>query len=88
MVVWNSQDIICAVIGGSLIAAATSLNLYMYGRITGISGVFNSIVKADFKGGFIWKYCFLLGLLTFPNIFGLIYEKQIDIGGTTLIMFD
>ena len=47
MVLFNTQDIISALVGGTLIAISTSLNLYFYGRITGMSGVFNSLIKLD-----------------------------------------
>jgi len=66
MVYWSTQDCICALIGGAFIAASTSLNLYLYGRITGLSGIFNSVVKYDTKAGFDWKLCFFVGLFTIP----------------------
>lgn len=56
MVYWNNQEVIQALIGGSLIAAATSLNLLYYGRISGLSGAFNSVYKGDMNAGFEWKY--------------------------------
>ena len=52
MVYWNNQDIICALIGGAFIAVSTTLNLLLYGRITGLSGSFNSIIKHDLNAGF------------------------------------
>jgi hypothetical protein len=47
MVHWSNQDVIAALIGGTLIAISTSLNLLLYGRITGLSGAFNSIIRFD-----------------------------------------
>ena len=70
MVVWIPQEIVCATIGGILIAISTTLNLLIYGKITGLSGIFNSIIKYDVKAGFFWKYCFFVGLITLPTIFG------------------
>jgi uncharacterized membrane protein YedE/YeeE len=68
MVYWNNQDVICALIGGTLIAISTSLNLLLYGRITGLSGAFNSIIRFDKAGGMPWKFVFLTALLTIPAI--------------------
>ena len=70
MVVWIPQEIVCATIGEILIAISTTLNLLIYGKITGLSGIFNSIIKYDVKAGFFWKYCFFVGLITLPTIFG------------------
>lgn len=66
MVYWSTQEVIQALIGGCCIAAATSLNLLLYGRITGLSGIFNSVVKHDVKAGFDWKVSFGVGLLALP----------------------
>lgn len=68
MVYWVNQDVIAALIGGALIAIATSLNLLLYGRITGLSGAFNSIIRFDKAGGMHWKFVFLTALLTIPAI--------------------
>jgi uncharacterized membrane protein YedE/YeeE len=74
MVYWNTKDVAAALVGGTLIAISTSLNLYFYGRITGLSGIFNSVIRHDLKGGFEWKTAFFMGLLTIPvlayQIFG------------------
>ena len=80
MVYWSTQDIIGAVLGGTCIAIVTSLNLYLYGRITGLSGIFNSIVKYDTASGFLWKTCFFTGLLTIPVIFNQICGNTLSIG--------
>ena len=53
-----------AFIGGIIIGISSTLNLYIYGRITGLSGVFNSVIKADRKAGFYWKYALVTGMLT------------------------
>jgi len=66
--------VVAALVGGTLIAISTTLNLYFYGRITGLSGIFNSVMRHDLKAGFEWKTTFFLGLLTIPvlafQIFG------------------
>ena len=51
----RSSEWFCAFIGGLLIGAATTLNFGVMGRITGYSGILNSLVKFDFEGGFRWK---------------------------------
>jgi hypothetical protein len=68
MVYWNNQDVIAALVGGALIAIATSLNLLLYGRITGLSGAFNSIIRFDKEGGMHWKFVFFTALITIPAI--------------------
>jgi uncharacterized membrane protein YedE/YeeE len=85
-----SNDILMAVLGGAIIALATSLNLFLKGRITGISGiVFGFITLSDF----IWKSTFLLGLMWISTFFNVFIEKNfVDsqagfIGGLSLIGF-
>lgn len=69
MVYWNSIDIVCAVIGGFIIAMATSMNMYFYGRMLGMSKMFNNLIKCDHRFDFVWKYSFLFGFLTIPFLF-------------------
>ncbi|CDW73492.1 UNKNOWN [Stylonychia lemnae] len=89
MVYWNSQEVVQAVIGGALIALSTTLNLLLFGRITGISGILSSVTKYDTSQGFYWKYCFILGLLTIPKILQVIFGSYIDLGdGYYFPMFD
>ncbi len=71
MVYWNTQEVICALIGGAFIAVSASLNLLFYGRVTGLSGIFNSVVKHDNSAGFYWKICFLVALFTLPAALGI-----------------
>jgi multisubunit Na+/H+ antiporter MnhB subunit len=68
MVYWNDQDVICATIGGVAIALSTTLNLFLYGRVTGLSGSFNSIIKYDKEAGFDFKLTFMVGLFTIPAL--------------------
>ena len=71
-----------------MIALATTLNLYLYGRITGLSGIFNSIIKGDVKGGLYWKICFMVGLLTPPVLLGFTNGLSLQFGDTTIVLFD
>ncbi len=43
----SSSDVGFAILGGIFIAASTSLHLYLKGRITGMSGIFYSIITLD-----------------------------------------
>ena len=72
MVHWEDHEIYAAAAGGFLIAIATSMNLYYYGRISGISGMYNHLIKHPNKHGSHWKFTFLLGMITIPYITYLI----------------
>ena len=43
----SSSDAGFAVLGGFLIALSSSLHLYFKGRVTGMSGIFYSIISND-----------------------------------------
>ena len=88
MVYWNSQDVICSAIGGVFIAISTSLNLILFGRVTGLSGSFNSMIKYDKKAGFDYKTCFMVGLFTIPALLNQIFGNTITNGSFYFIMFD
>ena len=64
MVVCSLQDYLPAFVGGLFIGTSATLNLLFTGRITGLSGIFNSLFKFDIGGGFYWKYAFFVGLLS------------------------
>ncbi len=74
--------------GGAFIALATSLNLYLYGRITGLSGIFNSVIKYDQPAGFLWKFSFFIGLITPAIMFYSIGGNSIELFGNQYIAFD
>lgn len=90
MVHIEAEDMILAFIGGAIIGLATTLNLATYGRITGNSGIFNSLIKFSFKEGFRWKYSFFSGLIAASYMIFLIVGSK---GGWTtenfsIIFFD
>lgn len=64
MVVCSAEDYLPAFFGGVLIGISSSLNLFFTGRITGLSGLFFSLIKFDIPGGFYWKYAFFVGLIS------------------------
>ena len=89
MVVWNPNEIGGAVIGGALLGLSSSLNLLLYGRITGINGMLNTLMKYDMNSGFQWKFAFVLGLITLPNLFHVSRGKSVVFeDGHTYQIFD
>jgi hypothetical protein len=88
MVYWNNADIEAACYGGAMIALATTLNLWLFGKLTGISGMLHSVIRHDRDGGFYWKYSFLMGLVSIPFIMEYVYGSSFKMFGRTFIMFD
>lgn len=58
----NSEDWANAFVGGLIIGLATTINFGVMGRITGNSGIFNTLFKFDFASGWRWKASFFAGL--------------------------
>ncbi|KAJ9465476.1 hypothetical protein DIPPA_08729 [Diplonema papillatum] len=56
-----TSDVVQGVSGGLLIAAGSSLNMLLYGRISGLSGMLETMVTQG--KGFDWKAAFLAGLI-------------------------
>ena len=65
----SNTDVEQAVLGGVLIAASSSLNMFMYGRVTGLSGMLNSVREGWRDGS--WMESFLVGL-----VLPAVYVKQ------------
>ena len=74
--------------GGILIAAATSLHLYLYGRITGLSGILNGLIHSNCDNLLTWKMTFFVGLITCPNVLKLVCGNSISLGSWTITFFD
>ena len=70
-----------------LIGASASLHLYWYGRVTGMSGIFNSLIKYDKPNGFNWKYSFFAGLIFIPVIVYFATGDSITSNGKIVIRF-
>ena len=68
MVNFSVNDMGCALIGGALIAFSATLNLLIFGRITGLSGMYSTLSRGDKSEGLDWKFAFLHGLITIPLI--------------------
>jgi uncharacterized protein len=74
MVNTRGEDYVCAILGGILIGIATTLNLLTYGRITGNSGIFNTLIKLKHDEGLRWKLSFFSGLVTSSYLIFLITD--------------
>lgn len=66
MVYWDTFSVLMSLLGGLLLGTAATLNLFYYGKITGISGISYTVALRDKTNGFYWKYSFLAGLFTLP----------------------
>lgn len=75
MVNTNAEDLLPALIGGIIIGLATTINLSLYGRITGNSGIFNALIKFNFKEGFLWKLSFFSGICSAGYLFYICTDK-------------
>ena len=71
MVLWIQEDIYAALIGGAVISIGMGLNFYLYGRNTAMSDFFNSLIKGDRRGGFMWRFCFFYGFMFLPYLINL-----------------
>jgi len=90
MVHIEASDLILALVGGVIIGLATTINLTTYGRITGNSGIFNTLIKFDMRSGFRWKYSFFSGLIAASYSLFMIMGKSggWEIKGFNIILFD
>lgn len=55
------MDWIYALVGGAIIGLAVTIMLLFNGRVTGISGIVNGMLKPT-AGDFLWRFTFVLGL--------------------------
>lgn len=88
MVNFSANDAYAALIGGAFIALSTSFHLLASGRVTGMSGIFNSLIKFDKATGFQWKVLFLLGLILIPAIAHFADKNSISMMGVNFTFFD
>lgn len=80
MINWNTNELEGAIAGGILISLASTLNYFLYGRIEGLHGIFESTFVRQKRGegdsDYLWKLSFLFGIMTLPffllmGVFGL-----------------
>ncbi|ATH06814.1 YeeE/YedE family protein [Halobacteriovorax marinus] len=55
------ESFLSPLVGGLLIGASSSLMLWGLGRVTGVSGIYSSVLSFDREN--MWKYSFILGLV-------------------------
>ncbi len=84
----DAQNVVLAIIGGTLIAFATTLHLMLFGRLTAMSSIFNSLIKCDQQGGFRWKFGFFCGLLTGTYGVFMLFGHTLNAGNITIQLFD
>lgn len=84
----SSQTVVLSIIGGSLIAFASTLHLLLFGRLTGMSSIFNSLIKLDMQSGFRWKLGFFCGLITGTYGIYMIFGHTINAANIGLQFFD
>ena len=89
MVNSNATDLVCALIGGVIIGLAATLNLMLYGRITGNSSIFNTVIRVRFQDGLKWKYSFFAGLIAVSSmIYHLTDKGKWENNSFTITFFD
>lgn len=78
------NNYILPLIGGAVIGVAISLMLFFNGRVTGVSGIVNGVLRKK-DGDFAWRIAFTLGLVSggfvlkffYPQAFSNELEKSL-----------
>lgn len=84
---WNSFAPWSALIGGLLIGMAASIFVLFNGRIAGISGIVDGLMR-PVKGDVAWRIAFASGLIGAPLVyrfFSALPDRQIDANFGSLI---
>ena len=63
---WTAFTPWTSLAGGALIGLAVALFVLFNGRIAGISGILDGLLRRDGRADFGWRAAFLLGLLAAP----------------------
>jgi len=77
-----------AILGGGFIALATTLNILIMGRVTGMSGMFFTILRLNKSEGLVWKFCGVVGIVFIPFLFYYCDSRHIDINGYNYRVLD
>lgn len=82
------QGMLPSIIGGALIALATTINFFFFGKITGMSSIFSGLLNGRGQQDFNKKYALAVGLIT--GTYGLHYVlgNTFTIWGHTIVIFD
>ncbi|HEY7715954.1 MAG TPA: YeeE/YedE family protein [Candidatus Binatia bacterium] len=81
-------NILGGLLGGALIGTAAALLLAINGRIAGISGIVGGLITSRERGERSWRLAFLLGLITGPTLYRLVYGElplQMEADGPVLL---
>ena len=73
-ILWSSFTPWSSLAGGVLIGLAAALMIALLGRVTGISGIFGSLLQADTWRQWSqwgWRAAFVLGLILAPLLYRL-----------------
>lgn len=65
----NTENIINALLGGSLIGLSAVFLMLTLGRISGISGITSGLLSLSLTKQDLWRGAFLLGLLIGPVVY-------------------
>jgi uncharacterized membrane protein YedE/YeeE len=85
---WEPVEVGMAILGGAFIALATTLNLLIMGRITGMSGMFFTVFRLRKSEGLVWKFCGVMGIVFVPFMFYYLGSRHIDINGYSYRVLD
>ena len=84
----DAQTVVLSIIGGTLIAFATTLHLMLFGRLTGMSSILNSFMQCYQRPGFMWKFGFFCGLLTSTYGVFMVFGYTLNAGNIIIQLFD
>ena len=76
--IWSTQSVIMATIGGALIGLAASLLLVSIGRVAGISGILGELLNPNATAK-QWRVLFLFGLFFAGSLGAAFMPEQIQI---------
>ena len=75
--IWSTQAVIMAIVGGAIIGCAASLLLLSTGRIAGISGILGDLLKPSSEDKH-WRVLFVFGLFVTGSLGAVVMPEQIQ----------
>ena len=72
---WTNFTPINSLLGGICIGLAATILLFANGRIMGISGILGDIISFKEKNQISWRIVFVIGVLTGPFLYLMIFEN-------------
>ena len=76
--IWSTEAVVMAIIGGSLIGLSASLLLLSTGRVAGISGILGELLKTNNEPK-QWRVLFLFGLFFAGSLGNAFMPESIQI---------